>query len=60
MAWKVLLINHGAALMAKRLGTLLGATGVELISVEPVTGNIKETEEKIGGADAYVRGGFWA
>ena len=54
MAWKVLLINHGAALMAKRLGTLLGATGVELISVEPVTGNIKETEEKIGGADAYM------
>ena len=41
MALKVLLINHGAALMTKRLGTLLGAAGIELVSVEPVLGAIK-------------------
>ncbi|MCR4818468.1 MAG: response regulator [Fretibacterium sp.] len=54
MAWKVMLINHGAALMAKRLGTLLGAAGIELITVEPVIGNIKEMEDNAGGMDAYI------
>ncbi|MBR1672296.1 MAG: response regulator [Fretibacterium sp.] len=54
MALKVLLINHGAALMTKRLGTLLEAAGIELVSVEPVIGNIKEIEEKDGGVNVFV------
>ena len=54
MALKALLINHGAALMTKRLGTLLGAAGIELVSVEPVLGAIKEAEGKDGGADVFL------
>ena len=54
MALKTLLINHGAALMTKRLGTLLGESGIELVSVEPVIGKVREIEEKDGGADVFL------
>ena len=54
MALKTLLINHGAALMTKRLGSLLGESGIELVSVEPVIGKIREIEEKDGGASVFV------
>ena len=62
MASRVLHINHGAALMTRRLGTLLGNEGIEIVSVEPVIKDIREIEERDGSADVFfaVGGGFRA
>ena len=54
MASRVLHINHGAALMTRRLGTLLGNEGIEIVSVEPVIKDIREIEERDGSADVFL------
>ena len=54
MALRVLHINHGATLMTRRLGTLLKEVGIEIASVEPVIGDIMESEAKGGGASVFL------
>ncbi|MBQ9564291.1 MAG: response regulator [Synergistaceae bacterium] len=54
MALRVLHINHGATLMTRRLGTLLKEVGIEIVSVEPVIGDIMESEAKGGGASVFL------
>ena len=54
MAFKILLINKGAALMTKRLGALLGEAGIKTLSAEPDIAKIRELETTEGSANIYI------